>query len=137
MDFARRLNLQPGDRIIVPLFPTEVTQHHAVYLGINNFEQEIIAENDATEGVRLATSAGFFKQHPKITRIDKFQGNEFQRQLVIDKAISLLGTQYDLFSYNCEHYANHILHGRPQSQQVRNFWGLCAIGFFTWLLVTE
>jgi len=137
MTYASIYNLQPADRIVTPLFKTEITQHHAIYLGFNELGQELIAENHINDGVRIITAVQFLGENPKLTRIQKFQGNSFQRNLAVNKAASLIGTTYDLFHYNCEHYAEEIQYGIARSKQVNNF--LMGIGILTglFLLIAE
>ena len=85
-----KLNLQPADRIVAPLFKTGLTKHHAIYLGVNDYGQKLIAENDFTEGVRIVTAEQFSMEHPVIDRIERFQGNYFQRNRAVLTAQNLV-----------------------------------------------
>jgi hypothetical protein len=135
MDFVQQLNLRPADRIVAPLFKTGLTKHHAIFLGTNDYGQRLIAENDAAEGVRIVTAEQFFSEHPVIDRVERFQGNYIQRNRAVQTAVSLVGTHYDLFLYNCEHYANQVQHNQIESQQVKNFWAALGIVTFLYVLV--
>jgi hypothetical protein len=135
MDFVQQLNLRPADRIVAPLFRTGLTKHHAIFLGVNDYGQRLIAENDATDGVRIVTVEQFFSEHPVIDRVERFQGNYIQRNQAVMTAQNLVGTHYDLFLYNCEHYANEVQHGIVESNQVKNFWKALGIVAFVYVLV--
>jgi len=133
----QKLNLQPADRIVAPLFKTGLTKHHAIYLGVNDYGQKLIAENDFTEGVRIVTEEQVFMEHPVIDRIERFRGNYFQRNRAVQTAQNLVGTHYDLFLYNCEHYANQVQHGLIESNQVKNFWKALGIVAFVYVLAKD
>lgn len=61
-----------------------------------------------------------FRDGYHLTRIEPFTGNDFQRRLAVNRAVSLIGTQYDLVNFNCEHYANAVQYNKPFSNQVGN-----------------
>ncbi len=133
MNYASKHNLTPADRIVCPWLQTGLTKHHAIYLGYNEFGQELIAENHLNNGVQIVTTQQFELRNPVITRIEKFQGNYFQRNKAVRTAIDLKGMTYDLFTYNCEHYANQVQYGASKSTQVTNFLviaGLVIFGLF-------
>ncbi len=137
MNYASKLNLSPADRIVTSLFQTGLTKHHAIYLGADVYGIEWMAENDFTAGVQIVTAGDFFQRHPLVDRVEKFQGNAFQRNQVIITAQQLAGKPYDLFSYNCEHYANEVLKGKVESNQVRNFWLALGISAFVYALAKD
>jgi len=63
-----------------------------------------------------------------LERVEKFTGSDYARNQIIAKINSLLGTQYDLVNFNCEHFAELIQNGSVKSKQVGNvFLGLLAI----------
>lgn len=127
MCYSQKYNLSPADRIVTPLFQTGVTKHHAIYLGFGNDGNEWIAENDFQAGVRLLHAQIFFENHPTISRIEKFAGDFCQRNAAVIRAQQLQGKPYDLFSYNCEHYASEIQSGNAVSDQIKTFFGLAAL----------
>ena len=137
MNYAQKYNLSPADRIIAPLFQTGITKHHAIYLGLRLLGVEWVAENHVDQGVRIITASRYFAEHPVITRIEKFKGSEYQRQIAINTAYSLEGTQYDLFAYNCEHYANEVQYGQPKSKQVENFFLLLGVLFLGYIITAD
>ena len=128
MKYSQRYGLQPADRIVEPLFQTGVTKHHSIYLGEDFSGQEWIAENHKIKGVQIITAKGFFSPTKQIARIEKFNGSNQARKEAVQRALQLAGKPYNLLNYNCEHYANEVLTGRPESKQVTNaFVGLFVL----------
>jgi hypothetical protein len=119
-------NLKPGDKIVVPKSWMRVIQHHVVYLGQNYLGQDLIGENVVGAVVRVVTAEQFFAENPEITRIDPFQGTNFERRIAIERALEKLGQPYDLINFNCEHFANYVQTGVLKSNQVG--WGLFILG---------
>ncbi|MCX2479371.1 hypothetical protein OQY15_09740 [Pedobacter sp. MC2016-15] len=120
MNYKKVLGLEPGDRIIEPLFQTGFSKHHAIYLVTINNTDELIAENHKFKGVQLIKASDYFASVKSIDRIIKFQGDASQRYNALERAVGLKGRRYDLVNYNCEHYANEVQNGAPISHQVRN-----------------
>ena len=116
----QNLNLQPGDRIVVPKSGVRLVQHHAIYLGTNCQGQNLIAENKIGHGVILVTADDFFKDVIEITRIEKFPGTNNEMKLAVQKALLKTGQTYDLIDYNCESFVNEIQYGKIESKQVKN-----------------
>lgn len=123
------LNLLAGDRIIVPKSQFRLAQHHAIYDGSACFY-----ENKVGIGVVHTPMAKFFEGVTEITAIYRFTGNEYQRQLAMQRANALLGKRYDLPTFNCEHYADYVQYGRSRSKQVENVFGGVAFVAFVWLV---
>jgi hypothetical protein len=116
----KELNLTPGDRIIVPKSQLRVIEHHATYLGQNFQGEHFIVDNIIGEGVRLITADLFFKDVIEITRIERFTGSNYNRKILVIKALNSVGKPYDLINYNCEHFANELSTGNPFSKQLQN-----------------
>lgn len=114
------LGLLPADRIVVPKSGLRIVQHHAVYLGKNQLGQDLIAENKIGYGVRLVTADEFFQDVLEVTSIERFSGNNHERKVVIQNALNRLNAPYDLINYNCQHFANEVLKGKAESEQVNN-----------------
>ena len=104
-------NFNIGDRLVREKGGI-VTKHHAVYVG-NGW----VAENQVKVGVRYITVQRFLREG-KLVRVERFGGNYWQRQTVLQRVESLIGESYRLLSYNCEHFVNEVLHGMPKSQQI-------------------
>lgn len=111
-------NLEPGDRIVIPKSSLGLVQHHALYLGYDEFEQHLICENVFGVGVILTRVEDFFYFVKSVTRIEKFHGNNFVRKRVVQKALTRLGKPYSLINYNCESFCNDVQHNIIKSAQV-------------------
>lgn len=118
LQLIRRFNLEPGDRVIVPKSLLGLVQHHALYLGNNEFGEHLMCENVIGKGVILTRVDYFFQDINGNTRIEKFNGDNLQRKLIVQKAISKLGSPYSLINYNCESLCNDVQHNITKSAQV-------------------
>lgn len=127
LQIVNKLDLQPGDRVVVPKSNLKIVQHHALYLGYDDFGNHYMCENVIGVGVRLVKVEDFFNGVSKITRIEKYTGNNYDRKIVIQKALSKLGQPYSLINYNCESFVNDVLLRKPHSNQVGNAFGLLAL----------
>lgn len=112
--------MKPGDDLVVPKSNFQIAAHHAVYLGQNYYGTDLFCENNNVFGVRLVTAEQFFRENLTYFRIDRFPGNNFQRQLAVKRALNKLGQHYSLINFNCEHFATYVQTGNPRSKQVEN-----------------
>jgi hypothetical protein len=117
MNYSTQYGLQPADRIVEPIFQTGLTKHHSIYLGIYSEGNEWISENHYREGVRLVPAKTFSKQRKQFTA-QPFTGSLSDRALAVKRALHHIGKPYDLFGYNCEHYAEYVQHERVMSRQI-------------------
>jgi hypothetical protein len=109
------VNLQIGDRLIRP---KGRIKHHGIYIGIID-GVHTVAENQRGHGVQLISYDQFMNESlGVIVRIQKFNGSETDRTNVIPRIYALLGMNYNLFFFNCEHFAELIQHGKAVSMQV-------------------
>lgn len=131
MLYANYYGLEPGDTIVEPIFILGMAKHFAMYLGVDDKGVEWITENKKFKGVQIIIAADYFKNVSSIARIEKFNGNNAQRRVVVENAFRRAGKPYDLTSYNCEHYVNEITRGRPTSRQVE----VASIGAFALFLL--
>ncbi len=106
-------NLKTGDKLSRP--KNGFVTHYGIFVRFPN-GQCFIAENNVYSGVQFVSMEQFANGHQSI-KVEFFRGNELQRQQIIPSIKRKLGTQYDLFSYNCEHFANEIQQGVPKSPQ--------------------
>jgi hypothetical protein len=117
MNYSQRYHLQPGDKIVKGMYATGTIKHFAIFLrDINGGEW--IAENHKEIGVQLVPADYFFSTMPAVFYIEQFAGSEQQRKEMVKRALSLQGTPYSLFSFNCEHYANYVQYGIAESHQI-------------------
>ena len=131
--YAQQHGLLPADRIKEPIFQTGITKHHSIYLGMDESGNEWISENHKFHGVRLVKASDFFKS-ARSYAVEPFTGSYPERMEAVRRALTLLKKPYDLFSYNCEHYASYVQTGNAISYQVENVMGalkfLSAAAFF-------
>lgn len=129
-------NLLPGDRLVLPKSDLGFVQHHVIYIGNDSYGNRQYVENYIGKGVQKVNENYLFRDGYNLTRVEPFIGNAFQqRQLAVNRAIALIGTQYNLVNFNCEHYANAVQYNKPFSKQVGNgilatlFLAVIGIGF--------
>jgi hypothetical protein len=134
LQLIRQFNLEPGDRIVVPKSLFGVIQHNALYLGYNDLGEHLICENMIGVGVRLIRVDDFFNDVIRVTRIEKFIGNNFERKQLVEKALSKLGKPYSLINYNCESFCNDIQHNVIKSAQVSTSLFIGFVGIMIALL---
>lgn len=113
-------NLKPGDRLVLPKSNLGLVQHHAIYIGNDAYGNRQYIENYIGKGVQRVDENYLFRDGYHLTRVEPFIGNAFQRRLAVNRAVALIGTQYDLVNFNCEHYANAVQYGKQFSNQVGN-----------------
>ena len=133
----QHLNLQPADRIVVPKSKLRMIQHHAIYLGKDEFGIDLIAENIINKGVQIVTAADFFRDGTIITRIEPFRGTNAQRTKAINDAFAFVGTNYDLIGFNCEHYANVVQQKPAISKQVATGLTLAIVGLIVGAILKD
>lgn len=122
IDFTK---LKIGDRLIRTkggIF----SKHHVLYVGIWQ-DQHLIAENQVGYGVRYLPLNQFLSEGI-LHRIEYYDYDENSQTVIIDRVNKKIGTKYDLFSYNCEHFVNDVLKGVAESKQIKNAMAL-LIGF--------
>ncbi len=121
--------LQPADRLVIPKSGLNLVQHHVIYLGKDNKGNRMYIENAIGKGVQIVSENQVFRDGYQFTRVERFTGNQQQRNNAVQLAIQLIGKPYDLLNFNCEHYANIVQHRKSYSNQV----GL-GLGLFAFLL---
>ncbi len=122
------MTLEVGDRVVVPKSTWDFVQHHAIYLGYWNNQYWFI-ENKEGYGVRIVSADVFFIGVNKVTRIIKFIPRyNYSRSNLYKYALTKPGRAYDLWNYNCEHFANEIQHRVIKSDQSDTGKGLAALG---------
>jgi hypothetical protein len=118
IDFAYSKGLQLGDRLVRD--KGVFSKHHGIYVGVHN-NIPLVAECQAQKGVQYVALCDFLLRDGNfLKRIEKFSGTEYARTQIIPRINQLLGTQYDLINFNCEHFAELIQTGTAKSKQVSN-----------------
>ena len=137
LQLIRHFNLEPGDRVIVPKSLLGLVQHHALFLGYNEFGEHLMCENVIGNGVIITRVDSFFQDIKSVTRIEKFIGNNLQRKLIVQKALTRLGKPYSLINYNCESFCNDVQHNVIKSAQVTVGLFIGFVGIMIALLNTD
>ncbi|MCY7358864.1 MAG: lecithin retinol acyltransferase family protein [Rudanella sp.] len=118
--FVYSTGLQIGDRVVRR--KSFGTTHHGIYAGISN-GQPIIAENQRGFGVRYVTLSEFLlHDFSSLHHIEPI--TNLGRVDVLPVIEKFLGTPYNLVTFNCEHFAHLIQHGRARSVQAQVAWGI-------------
>lgn len=134
--YALKYGLAPADKIIEPIFKTGLSKHQAIYLGVDENGTEWISENQKFAGVRLVAAQAYFSEHKKYS-FQKFAGDHEERISAVQRALSSVGTSYDLVMHNCEHYATYVQTGKAESKQVYNAAVLVLSVFFIGFLFAK
>lgn len=102
----------------------KILNHYIVYVGKGTFIGNL------QDGVKVLSESRLLellKEYEPV-KINRFSGNEFERNQALNRAHSRLGDKYSFLGFNCEHFANWVQKGKESSSQV-------TIGFFAVALV--
>jgi len=108
--------LRPADVVIAKKRTGlgRILNHYIVYVGENTFIGNL------KNGVRILSHDDLetlLLEYEPI-RIKPFTGTDLERNHAIERAYSKLGKNYNLVTFNCEHYANLVQNGVARSFQV-------------------
>lgn len=119
--FVYANDLQPAD-VVVMKKGLGILAHYIVYLGVYDGQHTFVANVGNGRGVQVLSRHQIQTILPKfwVARIRYFNGNSYQREGAVQRAINLIAYKYDLASFNCEHFANYVQTGRSYSQQSKN-----------------
>jgi hypothetical protein len=106
--------IEVGDMIAVGRF---FYKHVGIYVGPRHLGGACVVHNCKGNGVILSTLSDF-SGNSKIFIHQKATGNFYEREMIAQRALSLLGTKYDLIKFNCEHAATKAQSGVAQSPQI-------------------
>lgn len=109
-------------------------QHHVIYLGKDKDRNRVYIENAIGKGVQIVSKAHVFRGGYEFTRVERFTGNQQQRNVTVQLAMQLIGKPYNLLNFNCEHYANTVQHKKSYSNQVGVGLGLGLLTLFVELI---
>lgn len=106
------MNIKIGDKCRVDGWKN----HYSVCVGHDWYGQPVFVHNTPAGGVERTDLAGFAAG--RLIHIEQHAapGDE---DAVVARAISLIGQQYNLLLFNCEHVATYALTGRAESGQVQ------------------
>jgi hypothetical protein len=122
---------QIGDKIAVKRFGYT---HEGIYVGQGAFHGRDVVHNDKGGGVVLTTFAEFSRGSP-VYLSKRVTENYFQQQAIANRAFSLIGRKFDLFTFNCEHAANLAQRGRQESPQLQGV--LFLLAFMSLVLIAK
>lgn len=126
-------NLQPADVVVLKKKFFGMVDHFAVFLGWTAARKPVFAAN-YTKGTNYITDTELenFLQTLEPERIERFTGNNIQRNQAVKRALSKIGeNNYSYVNNNCEHYKNFVQTGTPHSEQITNIGnGLAAVSLF-------
>ena len=101
---------QPGDRIAVQRF---FYKHVGIYIGNGS-----VVHNDKGGGV-VRTTLAEFSAGGAVMLQKRVTTDYFQQQAIAQRALSLIGSQFNVIHFNCEHAANWAQSGRVESEQLQ------------------
>lgn len=130
VQFVNYNGLQPADAIVLRKKFMGMVDHFAIYLGKDELGTPKFVAN-FIKGINIIPDDEIEKQLQKYVpeRIERFEGNEFERQSAIERAWSRIGEKaYGFFSNNCEHYKNWVHYGEQISEQVDKGGTVMAVG---------
>lgn len=124
-------NLRIIDAIVLRKRFIGMVDHYVLFAGYNQMNEPVFLANYKT-GVQFVPQSDMIKYLNLLEpeRIVRFEGNENERVIAIERAKSRIGERlYDYLSNNCEHFVTWVHTGKHKSQQVANAGvGLMAAG---------
>lgn len=130
---AERLQLESADVLVIPKSDFNLIKHMIVYWGLDDNREEWYLENNPTTGVRWV-SGRYVDQTYIPIEVRRFPGTPSTRIEALNRATSLVGADYHLIRFNCEHYATYVQTGASFSRQSTNGVGIAALGLTAFLL---
>lgn len=118
-------SLQPGDVLVRNKSFFGIIDHYGLYVGNGK-----VIDNHPDRGVSLISLNAFLSGR-ELERIARFNGNSFSKNQVVRKGYSMLGMNYQLTKFNCEHFVNEAWGAGRKSQQV----GAVGVLFFFFLAI--
>jgi hypothetical protein len=107
-------SLEVGDMIAVNRIGYK---HVGIYVGQHSYGNRCVIHNAKGNGVILSTFQEFAGGDSVFIH-QKAAGNYFERHAIAKRALSLLGQEYDLLKFNCEHAAHFSQNGVAESPQM-------------------
>lgn len=135
VQFVNYNQLRPADAIVLRKKFMGMVDHFAIYLGNDEIGTPKFVAN-FTKGITIIPDDIINKQLQKYVpeRIEKFKGNNSERQSAIERAWERIGEKaYGFFSNNCEHFKNWVHYGKPISEQVDKAGNVISFGGATML----
>lgn len=112
------MKCQVGDKLRVPGFLGAL--HYGIYVGRTQGMLHGVVHNAKGHGVVLSEFREFAAGRPVVIET-RVAGGWRAEQVVARRALALVGKEYDLLNFNCEHAATLAQTGRARSPQVEAF----------------
>ena len=109
------MQLQMGDKIRVS--SVFGTTHYGIYIGPYLWLEHAVVHNDKNGGVQVV-DLDTFANGRSVAIEARVIGRWWERRVVADRALALVGREYDLFNFNCEHLVSFAQTGVARSPQV-------------------
>jgi hypothetical protein len=114
------LSLETGDELISGKGTDASIKHHAVVIRYPNNPMPFVVDNDAETGVKQHSIIDYIKEN-NILYINRLFACPAHKGRILKRLKAVIGGAYHLFKFNCEHFANYLRFGKPESKQLRNF----------------
>lgn len=126
--FIQTNGVEAADAIVVKKNDIGLLDHYLIYLGFHNGEHKFIANYFQGTRVLSYSELNNFSQQFSPARINKFKGNQIQRNAAVNRALSRKDqVSYHLLLNNCEHFASYVQTGKSRSEQTTAFGTTLAI----------
>lgn len=131
--------LRKGDVVIAKHRALPLFTHYIVYTGIDGMGQHTFVGNLMFKGVQTLNydELNRLLETYRPVSIRQLKGSATDRMEAESRAYAVLGKGYDLFSFNCEHFANYVQTGKVRSSQVRNATAITVIAIAAFLAVRK
>ncbi|UCS93278.1 lecithin retinol acyltransferase family protein [Echinicola marina] len=112
LKLENRNSLEAGDVLIRNKSAFGLIDHYGLYIGNGK-----VIDNHPDRGVTMLALESFLNGR-ELNRVDRFAGDYWSRRQVVQKGISMIGMEYHLTDFNCEHFVNVARGSAKKSQQV-------------------
>lgn len=105
--------------------------HHGIYVGPRGPSGEDVVRN-AKGGYVASVHFDDFADGREVEVAQRRAGSWEEQEAIVRRAFSLIGRQYDLINFNCEHFANYATAGVLRSETVTALFTLGLVGAALW-----
>src|SRR2546425_519997 len=110
------MNIQVGDKLRV--LSSSGFYHYGIYIGAWGGHPHCLIHNAKFRQVEITTLEAFADGR-RVEIAERLARSRWEATQIVQRALSLVGKEYDLISFNCEHMANFALRGRAVSRTVQ------------------
>ncbi len=119
------MKIRVGDKCSVSIHGL-LSRHYGVCVGHDRRGKPLFVHNTAKRGRVTRADFAEFSGGRKI-RVDE-RAPPGSGERVARRALALVGQEYDLLRFNCEHMANLAVHGESYSRQVGAVAAVAVVG---------